>query len=678
MKRNRRGFVLVELLAAVAVLIVTFSITSVNAGEINKQLNQSKAVSTARDIFIEAQYNLTALKASGKLELLNDNDGPLSQVVENSDLSFITSQNDNKKNFINDEEYGGSYIIEFDPTTGMVAGVWWASKEDLNGFNQMLTPDKKYKELDEASNTELLEFADKNKYNIYHYTNDVSAVIASSGPGDIPETPDPQKEPETPISTGFCYYEVYEDGGIGTYIFAKNEDNLKPSRNISDNSENIVIGDGYGVILKKDSDASKVSVSGTRTIDSLKSCQTLAIDGGYIYMFPASWMCANKISNENLVKAPYEYLYDQSYWEDVAINYNGIEKKTNESWSYSPYYAKSAVTKASVNGQKLPTNVYIRSARQLNALSWLYSAYYNQQTAWGWNESRVLNTTFVQEMSVDYAKYKFSTYTGRSFVGQLPIGTDWGRFISNYNGKDNNIYNIKLYSRNKTGREFKYAGLFGFVSVGTIENVNVVSTGATFSDGSAMNTVTNADYCGILAAYVQNATVKNCTVQGYKIIATQSAPYETGSYGSVNYANEYNHSRFGGLIGYIKCPAEDYSAYYTTVQDCDVINIYITTDKQFSRTSGNTNSRGYHIGGFVGSVCDYESNKSRRNHITIKNCTVTGTIDTSSYGKDFKQYNIGGFAGGIGLDVNLSLDNSKIIVNDGNISNHYQYYKQYQ
>jgi len=641
MKRNRRGFVLVELLAAVAVLIVTFSITSVNAGEINKQLNQSKAVSTARDIFIEAQYNLTALKASGKLELLNDNDGPLSQVVNNSDLSFITSQNDNRKNFVNDEEYGGSYIIEFDPTTGMVAGVWWASKEDLNGFNQMLTPEKKYKELDEASNTELLEFAEKNKYNIYHYTNDVSAVIASSGPGEIKKQ-DPQKEPDPVISTGFCYYEVYEDGSVGTFIFAKNEDNLNNS------STKYVVGDGYGVILNKSADSSKVSVSGTKSLSSLKGCQTLTIDGGYIYMFPVDWMRANNMENSAITGsiAPYQNKYDQNYWWDVTINYN--DKGTNEIWSYSPYYAKTAVPKAAVNGQNLPSEVSIRSARQLSALSWQYSSYLNEKSAWGWHETRVTGTTFKQEKDIYYDKYQFSTYTGRTYVGQMSIGTDWGRFLSNYNGCGNTIYNVKILRRNKTSGEFTYAGLFGLVSLGTIEDVHIDSTGATLSDGTPMNTIDNADYCGVLAAYVQNANIKNCSVKNY-VINYSGSTCKAG----LSAADEYRHARIGSFIGYIKCQSTNEQGtsyiYNNSVYGCSIN----ATNLDSSTTNSDATNRYYNIGGFVGSIADRESNESNANKVTISKCTISNTNISAKdkYGYDASgdqfYFNVGGFAGAI-------------------------------
>lgn len=639
--RKNLGFVVTELLLTLGIIVTSFSVVGVAAGDIKYALDQTQAESNARVLYNLAQQSITAQRASGYDLYIDSTMKYNPEGYKGNSLKVIRSDGP-FADIIGDPGLGGSWIVEYDAVYGIVYGVFWSSG-DLNFYTGDKDPDDRYRNADRDT---LIEKAKELKYNFAFYgTGELDCTPAIKEPKPVNPTPE-EPEPDPDVTEGFCYWEVYNDGTVGYYVFSPRDDQLYHSSKRNDTK--VVVGDGYGVVLDDRNDIGKVTISGTKS-SNLGAGFTVPIANdkgqeiGVIAAFPVDWMRANWLTNEELTKnnATNRSQYNQPYYWDVNISYNGI--RADESWSYCPYYAKTAVTQG--NYTALPTETSIRSARQLNALSWMYPSYHNQKWAWDWNATRVIGKSFVQELNIDYYEYDFVTYTGRAFVGQMPIGTDWGRFISNYDGSNLEIRNVKLLKRNKTGsKEFTYAGLFGFVSIGTIQNVHIVGV----DDARNYNVIDDADYCGVFAAYVQNETVMNCTVDNYTI--NYYNPMETNS--DLSAASEYKHARIGSFIGYVKTPNVNeplFGDVKSYIYNCHATNCEINAKNYMDTTTDSrATNRYWSIGGFIGSIADREQSQSYGQQVTIENCSVKSTsINCKSTG-NMAYFNIGGFAGAKG------------------------------
>jgi len=524
MKKNKKGFVLVELLAAVAVLIVSFSITSVSANEINKQLNQNKAVSTARDIFIEAQYNLTALKSSGKLDLLNNNSGTLDEVGQDPKLSYITSDHENSDNFVNDEEYGGKYIIEFSPETGLVSGVWWESDDELDNFNDFFTA-QNYKKFDNANNSELIEFAEDNGYNIAHYDNEIDTnnnkkenkkiedPKPNPKPDPVPDEPDPEDpDPTYEEHAGFVYYEVYTDGTYGFYYIEDFGSDVSHNNSLSETKG--IVGDGYGLIIDDDAKCDRACVyfKDIKEYFYTNSCSNpVDLEAQTFYPLPLSWV-------------EHQFKNRSKFYSELHFSFGTESNLTAPNGGNNGYLvetcmllAKNGVGERRNNGHNFPENI-IRTARQLYNLSLYYPEYASIKKN---NET----LTYMQERDIDYTQYDWANYTtcgSNTVPAQRPIGCGYKKndgVIFRYVSSDNTnkvITGIQIVEENG------YIGLFarlvasdnnGKNDCAYVENITL-----DFSKGSLAKASSSTKYRGAIAGCVESDTlIKNCVCNGEKI-----------------------------------------------------------------------------------------------------------------------------------------------------------------
>lgn len=165
-------------------------------------------------------------------------------------------------------------------------------------------------------------------------------------------------------------------------------------------------------------------------------------------------------------------------------------------------------------------------------------------------------------------------------------------FKGTFNGNGYQVQN--LYSNKTVGdREDIYAGLFGYVIDGTIQNLGVV-----ISEKGLTGKITNANsqpghcYLGGIAASCLNSTIENCYTTGGCIYAA---------------GTENVTANAGGLIG---------NADGVTISNC-----YSTVDIYSGEEDG-----GNHIGagGIVGGTQDGTSST------TISNCFSSGIISTKN------------------------------------------------
>jgi|GEM_PF-3987975 len=188
---------------------------------------------------------------------------------------------------------------------------------------------------------------------------------------------------------------------------------------------------------------------------------------------PASWSQTDGIWQAN---GDYIFYYC-SHFSRTAIN---------------PYIGRVSATRPAITNE-----VYVRSARQLNALG-RYCYYWNGVNNSSWNKYR-----FIQELDLNYSTYT-KTYCGTTFdmtpggaYENKPIGrtgdgityTDengntlfYSNFRNDYDGQNYKIINYKLVAES-----LYYVGLFGEVYDGTVKNVNLCSddtTAEAFGDNS--------------------------------------------------------------------------------------------------------------------------------------------------------------------------------------------------
>ena len=221
---------------------------------------------------------------------------------------------------------------------------------------------------------------------------------------------------------------------------------------------------------------------------------------------------------------------------------------------YNPHFASTAVT----DGSKAPTQISIRTARHLYALSEYYDKY---------REILSEETVFRQECDIDYAAYDWANYgkDGKPVTEQKPIGrTETAPFKHSYDGGEHIITGVSFASETNDAA----VGLFGFVT-GTLENIVVTTeeplkTAPTSKLGGRVQRRTV--YIGVLAGK-NSGGIYNCAVSGYKLSC---------------YAYSGSTCYIGGLVGYNA----------GTVSACSAA---------IPGISGNTtNARGYYAGALAG------------------------------------------------------------------------------
>ena len=336
------------------------------------------------------------------------------------------------------------------------------------------------------------------------------------------------------------YYEVYEDdetaAGGKQYSYGFYGGNITPS--LKEDAK--TVGDGYGVAYKKDSiptDSFTVTYQTVTATGDIKD-QVLSIDptkknttryevsveGEKYYIYPLP---------KEIVSADAQK--DTYYQKLVICGADAVGSKkaamdadnaTGSTFYYNPHFAKSVLTTIE-DVKKAPTVIYLRTARQLNALSRYYAVY----------AEATQKSTFMQELDIDYATYEWSNYTSEkdTVTVQAPIG-EKEPFLAKYNGRYHKVQNISFVS-NETR-----IGLFG-ENAGTIQNLFLVSdyqeggTNPYLSYGEDIKN-NRTVYMGALAG-VNSGQIQNCAATGYYV----------GGKSHTLYVQQNGTLYFGGLIG---------------------------------------------------------------------------------------------------------------------------------
>ena len=206
------------------------------------------------------------------------------------------------------------------------------------------------------------------------------------------------------------------------------------------------------------------------------------------------------------------------------------------------------------------------------------------------------------------------------FAGQAAVSlcSSSEPFEGVFDGNDHTISNYQV----STG---EYAGLFEYVSGGTIKNLKL--------SNSSISITSNCKYVGALAGYAVNSTISDVTLDGFKLVSPSSGSSTTTS-------------QIGGLFGAISSD----KTLSTDVKTSNVNNtkaLNINLDLGQVRPSSNYL---FYSGAFAGRVSG---------DTTITNSKATGLVNVKSRSSSGTAY-IGGFAGAI-ESSNLVSDSVSIV-----------------
>lgn len=307
------------------------------------------------------------------------------------------------------------------------------------------------------------------------------------------------------------YYEQYSDKSYGF-------DGGNVDLSLTSNME--IIGDGYGVVFKREdiNDGGSFKVDGS-VVNFSDSSKFEVVKNGIAYViYPLS---RDKVNPENAI---------EGFYQKCEIVDEGGTDADKKNFYFNPHFARSVID--SENKPSLPTIVCIRSPRHLNNLSLFYNDY-------NLGDKVVYN----QERKMNFASYDWTVYgkDGKSISVQKPIGgNEANAFVGTYNGNSYEINNVNFKTKNGS-----YVGLFGY-NKGTIINVVVATQ---YKIGSTSYNVTRTEpvsanqtaYFGVLVGYNENGgVIDNCATAGY---------YLAGKDGKI-YGYRNSEVYVGGLVGF--------------------------------------------------------------------------------------------------------------------------------
>ena len=307
------------------------------------------------------------------------------------------------------------------------------------------------------------------------------------------------------------YYEQYSNKSYGF-------DGGNVDLSLTSNME--IIGDGYGVVFKKED----INAGGSFTVDGSvinfsDTSKFEVVKNGIAYViYPLS---RDKVNPDNAING---------FYQKCEIVDEGGTEADKKTFYFNPHFARSVID--SENKPSLPSIVCIRSPRHLNNLSEFYSDY-------NLGDKVVYN----QERKMDFVSYNWSVYgkNGTSINVQKPIGeNETNAFVGTYNGNSYEINNVNFHTIDGS-----YVGLFGY-NKGTIKNVVVATQ---YKIGSTSYNVTRTEpvsanqtaYFGVLVGYNEKGgVIDNCATAGY---------YLAGKDGKI-YGYRNSEVYVGGLVGF--------------------------------------------------------------------------------------------------------------------------------
>lgn len=522
------------------------------------------------------------------------------------------------------------------------------------------------------------------------------------------------------IDTSLVYYERYKDSSYGYYCVTaiSDKNDIWVLNTLKDE---ICVEDGYGILTKYNLESidydlyvgneddtptiskKDVGVITKDSVDAGGACEGKFI--GFNQLSDLSFYAVEdydhmtgaegtktgesfETSNLYFYQLPYElqctdrtdvsYFYDRIVFSATA---NGSNTKVINglSYLYCPHFAKTAVNIYDDNGEyNNPVNVFVRSARQLNALG-RYPYYWNARNGLATPGDMV----FVQETDINFSTY-VKTYLGQAFNLQAfgedysnrPIGeatyTDEMQqhlseaekvakhFKNTYDGQSNKIIDYCVDGGTKT----QYVGLFGAISGATLKNIVMLVSSEPTGNGGLITSQyetkhiydndQNFNCVGIGAlvglAYDQtNGTniIENCVASGYTVkYQLLDKDYLQESIGEETIVPQ------GGAMEPLAIVIGGLAGFSTSdMSNCAAVNdIVLELKKDYHHSydnyvrDGNFTGGVAYLGGFVGSF----------GYGKVENCYSGGTIEViNKESKNGENYNysipklrVGGFCPG--------------------------------
>lgn len=334
------------------------------------------------------------------------------------------------------------------------------------------------------------------------------------------------------------YYERYSDNSVG--FFGGNVDNLDDGKTI--------LGDGYAVALSAPLNGSlTVTYNGNSVpLSGTVAYLTSRYGGTTYYLYPVGMLTTGTDTATT------------NFYHSVNVN--------GRTYQFNPYFAKTVTTGS---GAGVPATVYLRTARHLYELSRHY----------GDLAAATANTTFRQERDINYADYRWTTYTSSTaaVASQVPIhsaavatdANDTGGFRAVYDGGGHTVRGVSFAS---AGND---VGMFAVIAPsGMVRNVALLSDSSSNTSKSTVERSgliqgsTTVVYMGALAGR-NYGTVSNCAVSGYAFGgASGVAAYQhsTVYLGGLVGGNLYHKTHSGRIVSSeANCPQAEVSAYSAAV-----------------------------------------------------------------------------------------------------------------
>ena len=293
-----------------------------------------------------------------------------------------------------------------------------------------------------------------------------------------------------------------------------------------------------------------------------------------------------------------------------------------------PDYAATSIANANGgDGKKIAEPILIASAEEL--------AYFARQVNDGGRELTVVNGESIDRNSTTgtfgFSGYYFALSADIDLKGKnwMPIGNRSGAsFDAHFDGKGYKVKGLKVKIKSDDTTTEVYAGLFGYVINGTLQNLGVELA----ADGiEAASTGSNV-YAGGIAGRIQGfdgaVTLRNCYAEGagaIKITGTGNGR-NTASAGGI--AGMADVVLFGtGSLTLTNCYATvDVEA--TASADCWVGGIagYAFGTLSCTYATGDVRAQGG-TEQYAGGICGYCSGSSELSHNLALNKSVSGTGD---------------------------------------------------
>ena len=604
--KSQEGFTLLEILAGLAILIVLMSVSVPGIVSLNKKLDMTKADNMAKEIYISAQNKLYYQKASGYLDsfqsALEDastqtgtsikifkecpsdyeksDDG--TAVNSNWENIYYGSSNDATLKFMSyvlpsetESQITGDYIIEANPYTGQVYGVFYkekVSKNDEGRTLDYLYKESLYSNRDKASReTYLVGYygGSETGKKYQELTNtDVEVVNGEQLAIELTYNGDAEIITGSPV---FCIELTDEEGKtFEDEIGFTSTGSIDPS-NSGNTSFRI---DGKNIITNAD---------GSKTIRYI--LDSLDEDLRFSYSDADADSSFGLVPGENITAKVRLIIEDSKGELRTSLECSA------KTLSFNSLYADGSDTTT----LRIANNRHLNNLRSDRVNVTPFVTAYNQRSA----DSRYADPTLkiIQTEDIDFdstekedASPDFDEFTSISnsyfFAGNSPIAS--------FDGQGNEIRNYNITAGQSDGASTG-TGLFAQTKC-DISNVRLVNTAV---DGRGN--------VGTLVGQVLGGTIDHCGAYLLSDISSHKTKGVTSDQLAKYSVKAKGYDNIGGLIG----RAEG---------DAHIVNCFSAVNAKPGAGSSN-------VGGLIGSVALDGSSSTA----SIEQCYSSGDIEAGEY-----------------------------------------------